>query len=103
MVLVVSRARTGPGQRSSDKEAKKVIGIHKEGLSYRLIGRNVGLSKNTVIEIVKQRNSDDMQSRDQSGKCVNHSGSPALRNPLKKCLSSFGCFRRGITSTWLVL
>ena len=63
MVLVVSRARTGPGQRSSDKEAKKVIGIHKEGLSYRLIDRNVGLSKSTVMEIVKQRNSDDMQSR----------------------------------------
>jgi hypothetical protein len=27
---------------------------HKEGLSYRLIGRNVGLSKNTVMEIVRR-------------------------------------------------
>jgi putative DNA-invertase from lambdoid prophage Rac len=29
------------GQRPSDKKAKKVLGLHKEGLSYRLIGRNV--------------------------------------------------------------
>ena len=28
--------------------------LHKEGLSYRLIGRNLGLSKNTVMEIVKR-------------------------------------------------
>jgi len=26
---------------------------HKQGLSYRLIGLNLGLSKNTVMEIVK--------------------------------------------------
>jgi hypothetical protein len=25
--------------------------MHRDGLSYRLIGRNVGLSKNTVMEI----------------------------------------------------
>jgi|SRR5262245_5537974 len=43
------------GQRSSDKKAKKVFALHKEGLSYRLIGRNVGLSKNTVIGIVRRR------------------------------------------------
>jgi IS30 family transposase len=28
--------------------------MHKEGLSYRLIGRNLGLSKNTVMEIVRR-------------------------------------------------
>jgi len=28
--------------------------LHHEGLSYRLIGRNLGLSKNTVMEIVKR-------------------------------------------------
>jgi len=39
------------GQRPSDKKAKKVLALHKEGLSYRLIGRNVGLSKNTVMEV----------------------------------------------------
>ena len=32
----------------------KVLALHKEGLSYRLISRNVGLSKNTVMEIVKR-------------------------------------------------
>src|SRR5262249_20045509 len=42
------------GQRPSDKKAKRVLTLHKEGLSYRLIGRNVGLSKNTVMDIVKR-------------------------------------------------
>jgi len=42
------------GQRPSDKKAKKVLAMHQEGLSYRLIGRNVGLSKNTVMDIIKR-------------------------------------------------
>jgi DNA invertase Pin-like site-specific DNA recombinase len=42
------------GQRPSDKKAAKVLKLHNEGLPYRLIGRNVGLSKNTVMEIVKR-------------------------------------------------
>ena len=42
------------GQRPSEKKAKKVLGMHADGLSYRLIGRNLGLSKNTVMEIVKR-------------------------------------------------
>jgi DNA invertase Pin-like site-specific DNA recombinase len=42
------------GQRPSDKKAKKVLQLHQEGLSYRLIGRNVGLSKNTVMDIVRR-------------------------------------------------
>jgi putative DNA-invertase from lambdoid prophage Rac len=42
------------GHRLSDKKAKKVLALHKEGLSYRLISRNVGLSKKTVMEIVKR-------------------------------------------------
>jgi len=29
------------------------LAVRPEGLSYRLIGRNVGLSKNTVMEIVR--------------------------------------------------
>jgi DNA-directed RNA polymerase specialized sigma24 family protein len=28
--------------------------MHRDGLSYRLIGRNVGLPKNTVMEIVRR-------------------------------------------------
>jgi putative DNA-invertase from lambdoid prophage Rac len=45
------------GQRPSDKKAKKVLALHKEGLSYRLIGRNVGLNKNTVMDIVRRTGS----------------------------------------------
>jgi len=42
------------GQRPSDKKAKKVLAMHQEGPSYRLIGCNVGLSKNTVMDIVRR-------------------------------------------------
>jgi hypothetical protein len=28
--------------------------MYKDGLCYRLIGRNIGLSKNTVMDIVKR-------------------------------------------------
>jgi putative DNA-invertase from lambdoid prophage Rac len=42
------------GQRPSDKKAKKVLQLHEQGLSYRLIGRNVGLSKNTVMDIIRR-------------------------------------------------
>ena len=42
------------GQRPSDKKAKKVLKLHEDGLSYRLIGRNVGLIKNTVMDIVRR-------------------------------------------------
>src|SRR5262245_5546636 len=48
-----------PGQRPSEKKAKRVLDLHKDGLSYRLIGRNLGLSKNTVMGIVRR----DMTSR----------------------------------------
>ena len=42
------------GQRPSDRKADKVIQLSEGGLSYRLIGRQVGLSKNTVGDIVKR-------------------------------------------------
>ena len=42
------------GQRPSDRKADKVIQLSDGGLSYRLIGRQVGLSKNTVGDIVKR-------------------------------------------------
>lgn len=42
-----------PGQRpKSDRLAPKVLALAKQGRSYRLIGREVGLSKNTVAAIV---------------------------------------------------
>ena len=43
------------GQRPSDKKAEKVLKLHNEGLSYRLIGRNLGLSKNTVMNIIRRQ------------------------------------------------
>jgi DNA-directed RNA polymerase specialized sigma24 family protein len=39
----------GYGQASTG-----VLDMYVEGLSYRLIGRNVRLSKNTVMEIVRR-------------------------------------------------
>lgn len=42
------------GQCPSDKKAKRVIGMQADGLSYRLIARKVGLSKNTVMVIVRR-------------------------------------------------
>jgi DNA invertase Pin-like site-specific DNA recombinase len=44
------------GQRpKSDRLAPKVLALIEHGQSYRLIGREVGLSKDTVAEIVKRR------------------------------------------------
>jgi putative DNA-invertase from lambdoid prophage Rac len=43
------------GQRpKSDRLAPKVLALIKQGRSYRLSGREVGLSKNTVAEIVER-------------------------------------------------
>jgi DNA invertase Pin-like site-specific DNA recombinase len=47
-----------PGQRpKSDRLAPKVLKLVAKGRSYRLIGRELGLSKNTVAEIVKRSRS----------------------------------------------
>src|SRR6516164_720071 len=43
------------GQRpKSDRLAPKVLALVRQGRSYRLISRELGLSKNTVLEIVKR-------------------------------------------------
>ena len=43
------------GQRpKSDRLTPKVLALVRQGRSYRLIGREVGLSKNTVADIVKR-------------------------------------------------
>jgi putative DNA-invertase from lambdoid prophage Rac len=57
--LAAARARGAKlgrqvGQSPSDKKAKRVLGMHADGLSYRLLARNVGLPKNTVMEIVRR-------------------------------------------------
>jgi putative DNA-invertase from lambdoid prophage Rac len=47
-----------PGQRpKSDRLAPKVLALIGQGRSYRLIGRELGLSKNTVADIVKRSRS----------------------------------------------
>jgi DNA invertase Pin-like site-specific DNA recombinase len=51
------------GQRPSDKKAKRVLGTHADGLSYRLIAGNVGLSKNTVMDIVRRNSARLINSR----------------------------------------
>jgi putative DNA-invertase from lambdoid prophage Rac len=44
-----------PGQRpKSDRLAPKVLALIAIGRSYRLIAREIGLSKNTVADIVKR-------------------------------------------------
>jgi putative DNA-invertase from lambdoid prophage Rac len=44
-----------PGQRlKSDRLTPKVLARVADGRSYRLIARELGLSKNTVLEIVKR-------------------------------------------------
>lgn len=44
-----------PGQRpKSDRLAPRVLALLADGRSYRLIGREVGLSKNTMAAIVKR-------------------------------------------------
>jgi DNA invertase Pin-like site-specific DNA recombinase len=49
------------GQRpKSDRLAPKVLALVGQGRSYRLVGREVGLSKNTVADIVKRGRSSDI-------------------------------------------
>ena len=43
------------GQRPSDRLAPKVLALAAQGRSYRLIGRELGLSKNTVANIVTRQ------------------------------------------------
>ncbi|AWK88573.1 recombinase family protein [Azospirillum thermophilum] len=58
--LAAARARgkvlgRQPGQRpKSDRLAPKVLALVAQGRSYRLVGRELGLSKNTVADIVKR-------------------------------------------------
>ena len=53
-----------PGQRpKSDRLAPKVLALGAAGRSYRLIGRELGLSKNTVVEIIKRTRAEQPQSR----------------------------------------
>jgi len=46
----------------SDRLAPKVLALVAKGRSYRLIGREVGLSKNTVADIVKRHRTRSVQT-----------------------------------------
>lgn len=51
------------GQRpKSDRLAPKVLALVAAGRSYRLIGRELGLSKNTVADIVKRHRAPEVES-----------------------------------------
>ena len=53
-----------PGHRpKSDRLASKVLALVEQGRSYRLIGREVGLSKNTVADIVKRHRTNATQTQ----------------------------------------
>lgn len=53
-----------PGHRpKSDRLASKVMALVAKGRSYRLIGREVGLSKNTVADIVKRHRINSAQTQ----------------------------------------
>ena len=80
------------GQRPSDKKSKRVLAMHRDGLYYRLIGRNVGLSKNTVMNIIRReavargRRPHGLQSQGRAD-CGDHDRSQGnnnkrLRQPL---------------------
>lgn len=47
-------SRQSGQQRKSDRLAPKVLALANQGRSYRLVGREVGLSKNTVAAIVSR-------------------------------------------------
>ena len=55
-----------PGQRpKSDRLAPRVLALVAQGRSYRLIGRELGLSKNTVADIVRRARAAGRSSTDQ--------------------------------------
>jgi len=55
----VKRFGRQPGQRpKSDRLTPKVLALIKQGRSYRLVGRELGLSKNTVAAIVKRNRAE---------------------------------------------
>jgi len=52
------------GQRpKSDRLAPEVIALIEEGRSYRWIARDLGISKNTVLDIAKRSETADATSR----------------------------------------
>lgn len=54
------------GQRpKSDRLTPKVLALVSQGRSYRLVGRELGLSKNTVADIVKRCRRDAVSKAEE--------------------------------------
>jgi DNA invertase Pin-like site-specific DNA recombinase len=67
-----------PGQRpKSDRLAPKVLALIASGRSYRLIGRELGLSKNRVAAIVKRTRAAKPEVLDMSARRVSSTPSMA--------------------------
>ena len=57
-----------PGQRiKSDRLAPKVLELVADGMSYRRIGRELDLNKNTVLAIVKRARADGWSAQPSQG------------------------------------
>jgi putative DNA-invertase from lambdoid prophage Rac len=63
LVTVESCSGRRPGQRiKADRYATKVLKLVDEGHSYREISHRLGLSKNTVLDIVKLNRAAQLSS-----------------------------------------
>jgi DNA-binding NarL/FixJ family response regulator len=51
---LIGRDRASRARGWKARRRRRVLGMHADGLSYRLIARNLGLSKNTVMDIVRR-------------------------------------------------
>nr|WP_235889534.1 helix-turn-helix domain-containing protein [Brucella gallinifaecis] len=49
---------SGQKNRKTDRLSPKVIALTEEGRSYRWIARDLGISKNTVADIVRRHKSN---------------------------------------------
>ena len=78
-----------PGQRpKSDRLAPKVLALIAQGRSYRLVGREVGLSKNTVAGIVKRNGGLVRPDRARTGEATPAPSGSAVRPARPSAASS---------------
>ena len=72
-----------PGQHPSYRKATKALKLAEAGLSYRLIGRHVGLSKNTVGTILQRA-----RAANQRKQCNRPEDSDGLSDTQGGCVSA---------------
>jgi hypothetical protein len=61
--VVGTYKETASGVKLDRAERKRVLALVAQGRSYRLVGREVGLSKNTVADIVKRARAQPAHER----------------------------------------